>query len=144
MGFSYKAMWNYKCPRCRKGDIFVKPLVFTDPLNMPKKCEHCGQSTEPEPGFYYGAMFLSYIFGSWYLLLPTLLLVFYFKWTVGAAMTFTIILSMLSFMKLLRGDRSLWLHMMVKYDPKYAIEEIPAKQYNGVNKEWKPPTKNKN
>lgn len=120
MGFSFKSMWNYKCPRCRKGDMFKKPLTLSDPLAMPDQCENCGLPMEPEPGFYYGAMFLSYIFGGWYILLPTLLLVFYFKWSVGAAMAAAIALGVISYLRLLRGARALWLHMMVKYDPKYA------------------------
>jgi uncharacterized protein (DUF983 family) len=120
MGFSFKAMWNYKCPRCRQGDIFVKPLVLTNPLDMPKNCAVCGQATEPEPGFYYGAMFLSYILGSWYILLPTLLLVFYFKWSVEAAMGAAIALGVVSYLRILRGSRSLYFHMMVSYDPEAA------------------------
>lgn len=117
MGFSLKHMWQYKCPKCRQGDIFVKPLNITKPLDMPEACEYCGQLTEPEPGFYYGAMFLSYIFSGWYLLLPALLLVFYFKWTLGAAMALVIFIGILSYLTILRGARSLWLHLMVKHDP---------------------------
>lgn len=89
---------------------------------MPKACDKCGQLTEPEPGFYYGAMFLSYILSSWFLLLPTLLLVFYFKWSVSAAIFFTIFLGALSYVRFLRGSRSLWLHIMVKYDPEIAAK----------------------
>lgn len=114
-------MWQYKCPKCRQGDIFIKPLVLLKPLDMPKSCEYCGQVTEPEPGFYYGAMFLSYIFSGWYLLLPALLLVFYFKWTLGAAMSLIILIAILSYLRILRSARSLWLHMMIKHDP--AVEK---------------------
>lgn len=117
MGFSFRAMWNYKCPRCREGDLFVKPMDIGKPLDMPKNCAVCGQKTEPEPGFYFGAMFASYIISSWFLLLPTLLLVFYFKWSVTAALAFTIFLAALCYLRLLRGSRSLWIHLMVKYDP---------------------------
>lgn len=139
MSFSFNAMWNYKCPRCRQGDIFTKPLIISDPLKMPKTCEDCGQSTEPEPGFYYGAMFLSYIVGAWTMLLPTLLLVFYFKWSVGAAMTFAVIFGVLMYLKLLRGSRSLWLHMVVKYNPKLAEEVKSMKGNEQISKDsWQP------
>lgn len=117
MGFSIKHMWKYKCPRCRQGDIFVKPLVITKPLEMPDQCEYCGQPTQPEPGFYFGAMFLSYIFSGWYILLPTLLLVFYFKWSLNAAMGAVILLGALSYLTILRCARSLWFHLMIKHDP---------------------------
>jgi len=117
MGFSVKAMWNYDCPRCRKAKIFTEPFSFNDPLAMPKRCGVCGQRTEPEPGFYYGAMFLSYIISSFGLLAPTLLLVFYFKWSVYGALAFTIFLASLMYIRLLRLSRSIWLHINVKYNP---------------------------
>ena len=117
MDFSFKAMWNYKCPRCREGDLFIKPMNISKPLDMPKRCDVCNQRTEPEPGFYFGAMFASYIISSWLLLLPTLLLVFYFGWSIAPAMAFALFLGALSYIRLLRGSRSLWIHLMVKYDP---------------------------
>lgn len=117
MGFSIKAMWNNKCPKCRHGSIFTVPLNISEPLDMPKECKYCGQVTEPEPGFYYGAMFMSYIISSWFFLLPNLLLVFYFKWSLEASMGFTIVLGIFTYLKFLRGSRSLWFHMMVKHDP---------------------------
>lgn len=51
-----------KCPKCRKGEMFEKGNTF-HPLRfhrMHKSCIRCGQSFEPEPGFYFGAMFVSY------------------------------------------------------------------------------------
>jgi len=119
MGFSFKAVWDYRCPRCREGKIFDEPFDFGDPLAMPKRCQVCDQAIEPEPGFYYGAMFLSYIISSGLLLLPTLLLIFYFEWSVGAAIAFAIFLAVVTYFKLLRGSRSLWLHLNVKYNPNH-------------------------
>lgn len=55
------ALLSGKCPRCRKGDIFKHPL--SDVLHFAKMnetCPHCGTTFEPEPGFYFGAMFVSY------------------------------------------------------------------------------------
>ena len=120
-----KAMWQYKCPKCRQSKIFTEPFQFSKPLEMPRACAHCGQRFEPEPGFYYGAMFLSYILSGWLLLLPTLLLVFYFKWSTMAAISLAIFLAALVYFRLLRGSRSLWLHINVKYDPKASAISNP-------------------
>ena len=79
---------------------------------------------EPEPGFYYGAMFISYIFSAWYLLLPTLLLVFYFKWSANSAMAFTIFLGLISYSRVMRASRSLWIHINVKHDPQTEKDAI--------------------
>jgi len=116
MSFSFKDMWNNKCPRCRKGDIFIKPLDILNPLDMPEKCPICLQATEPEPGFYYGAMFLSYGIASLVLLPSTLLMLFYFKLSLTVTFTIMGIMAVTGYLKLLRGSRSLYFHLVVKYD----------------------------
>ena len=70
----------------------------------------------PEPGFYFGALIISYAISSWMLLLPTLLLVLKYDWSVNQAMIFSILLAGLTYFRLLRGSRSLYLHLMVRYD----------------------------
>lgn len=137
MAISFKSMWSYQCPRCRHGSIFSKPFQMGRPLDMPSKCEYCEQVTEPEPGFYYGAMFLSYILSSWFVLIPTLVLVFYFKWTVGGAMAFAIALTATTYFKFLRGSRSLWLHLMVKHD-QVTEQAVKEKLKAQKGKSWKP------
>ena len=112
-----KSAWNYYCPRCRKGKIFTEPLVISDPLNMPEECSVCGQKTNPEPGFYYGSMFLSYIMSGFLLLGSALLLVFYFDWSANQAMAFVIFLAVMMYFKILRVSRSIWIHAVVQYDP---------------------------
>src|SRR5438045_6134383 len=55
------ALWKGKCPRCRKGNVFTyssgKLFRFAA---MNSTCPHCNASLIPEPGFYFGAMFVSY------------------------------------------------------------------------------------
>lgn len=50
-----------KCPQCREGRIFTYPLYKISRFHrMNDTCPHCGVRLEPEPGFYQGAMFVSY------------------------------------------------------------------------------------
>ncbi|WP_338377942.1 DUF983 domain-containing protein [uncultured Flavobacterium sp.] len=54
-----------KCPNCHNGDIFKHNLFhfsFSFP-KMHKKCNHCQTKFEKEPGFFFGAMFVSYAIG---------------------------------------------------------------------------------
>ena len=132
-----KTIWNYKCPKCREGKIFTTPFNLTDPLKMPAQCPECGQETEPELGFYYGAMFLSYMIGIWFLIIPALVLVLYFKWSAGAATAVAIVIEVLIYLRLLRVARSVWLFMNVKYDPELAEQIKERKQQHVSNsKEW--------
>jgi uncharacterized protein (DUF983 family) len=111
------SLFQLRCPRCRSGNLFSEPFDFAKPLEMPDRCSSCQQKIEPEPGFYFGAMFLSYGISAWMLLFVSLILVFYFKWSVAGAMLMVLLVAALMYIKLLRFSRSLWIHMMIKYDP---------------------------
>lgn len=52
-----------KCPRCHTGSIFAFPVTRLSRFTrMNEACPHCGVSLQPEPGFYQGAMYVSYGF----------------------------------------------------------------------------------
>lgn len=86
---------------------------------MPKHCSHCNLNYEPEPGFYFGAMFISYTISAFILLPISLLAVFKFGWTANQAMGLMIGIGAIGFLKILRISRSAWLNIMVAYDPQY-------------------------
>lgn len=94
----------------------MKPFDVAKPLDMPRECGHCGQLMEPEVGFYYGAMFLSYIASCFIFLPVVLLLVFYFRWSATSAIGLLVLTYVLLFFRILRVSRALWLHIVVNYD----------------------------
>lgn len=50
-----------KCPACRKGEMFQYPAYRVDKLTMVNhRCPVCAQDFRQEPGFYFGAMYVSY------------------------------------------------------------------------------------
>ncbi len=60
----FRALLALKCPRCHTGNLFLRPARdLRDFDKMPPVCPVCAQTYEPEPGFYYGAMYISYGFG---------------------------------------------------------------------------------
>jgi len=115
-----KSIWNYKCPRCRKGDLFVKPFMMTNPLNMPEKCDHCSQRYMPEPGYYYGAMFISYIWTAWTCLAIIGFCMLVLKWSIGASFALLIFVSAISYFWVARISRSMYIHLDVRYKPELA------------------------
>jgi len=78
----------------------------------------CGQKFEPEPGFYFGAMFISYIFLAFFSLGLTGLLVFYFHQSVDFSFLILLLILGVMFIWNLRFSRSIWIHLVVKYDSK--------------------------
>ncbi|MFL5754534.1 MAG: DUF983 domain-containing protein [Bacteroidia bacterium] len=49
-----------KCPKCGKGLVFNKRKHFFQIPDMKNKCEVCGHHFEREPGYFIGAMYVSY------------------------------------------------------------------------------------
>ncbi len=57
------ALLALRCPRCHQGRLFAHSAAsLTKFTEMPAACPVCGQSFEPEPGFYFGAMYISFGF----------------------------------------------------------------------------------
>lgn len=55
------AIMACKCPRCRNGNMFPFPVYnVRRMLDMNEHCPHCHLKFEIEPGYYYGAMYISY------------------------------------------------------------------------------------
>jgi uncharacterized protein (DUF983 family) len=110
------SIFNMTCPRCYHGKLYVSPFNWRKPMLMQKECPVCGQKFEPEPGFYYGAMFISYIFIGFFSLGFTLLSVFAFG--LSFELTFGLLLGVLAIMFFwnLRFSRSIWIHLVVRHD----------------------------
>lgn len=53
---------SLKCPRCEQGDLFINknPYSLKGIGKMPSNCPNCGQAYSLEPGFYFGAAYVSY------------------------------------------------------------------------------------
>lgn len=50
-----------KCPRCRVGSIFRHgPYALKAGKGLHDKCSHCNFIYEKEPGYFYGAMYVSF------------------------------------------------------------------------------------
>ena len=117
------AIWNHKCPRCRNGRLFDSgSFSFRKPFEMKSGCDQCGQTYYPEPGFYYGAMFMSYIITSFFSLGLVGFCILVLDWSVNGSFVFLLIVIGLLYVWFCRTARSVWLSMNVKYDPR-AIEK---------------------
>ncbi len=57
-----KVLLHSKCPRCGQGEMFKDPNPYNiynyDKMN--RYCSKCQMDFEPETGFYFGAMYISY------------------------------------------------------------------------------------
>lgn len=55
---------NRKCPYCHEGEFFVShPYDLAKAGDTHAQCPACKRKFSMEPGFYYGAMYVSYAIG---------------------------------------------------------------------------------
>lgn len=115
------AIASCKCPRCRKGKLFMRPAWDLNRfIEMPERCPHCGFKYEIEPGFFWGAMYITYAFNVGMFLIAGALL-----WNVfGNPPTWVYVVTLGSLTVLaiplqLRYSRTLMLHLFgqIDFDP---------------------------
>lgn len=49
-----------KCPKCRQGHVFKQNVSFMQLPIMNDRCEKCNYKYDREPGYFIGAMYISY------------------------------------------------------------------------------------
>lgn len=109
-------MLSLKCPKCFEGHLFFvrSPFTFKRIGDMPDECPICQQDFVIEPGFWYGAMFMSYFICAFAMLIPMgigILVMGSIGWpfvltTIGILVLFYVYIFKLS--------RSVYIHLVIK------------------------------
>lgn len=116
------SIFKMKCPNCRKGNMFITKSIF--PLNrlleMPEKCEVCGQKMELEVGFYYGTGYVSYaltvaLLGICFVAYWIIFGLSYLDNSIFIALGVSVFIALIMQPWLMRISRVLYLNMFVKY-----------------------------
>ena len=105
------AIRDEKCPRCHKGDLFITSAFKLNGFyKMHRQCLVCEQTFEPEPGFYFGAMFISYGILVIMSIMTWLILFFAFHPAFAVYVVVIIILNVLLLPFIFRFSRTLYLY----------------------------------
>lgn len=114
-----RSIFGLYCPACRNGKLFPAKNLFWDySFNMHQRCTVCNESFFREPGFYYGAMFISYIFSGFFSLILMGLLILGFGIYWEHALAILIVVLAIGFGYLFKVSRSIWIHFFVSYKKK--------------------------
>lgn len=63
-GSKFYSIVTMTCPQCQEGRFMVaNPYRFSTMGEVNDHCSSCGLNLKPEPGFYYGALYVSYALG---------------------------------------------------------------------------------
>lgn len=108
---------SMRCPKCRKGRMFPEGTLYSKRfMEMYQLCACCGQSFMPEPGYYFGAMFVSYGLNAAYLIAVWVTMYLFMAEVSVWVMIFAIIGLIIGLLPVtFRLSRVLWIYIFVKY-----------------------------
>lgn len=116
-----QAVLEGRCPKCRRGQMFIGSAYNLNKLaKMNKNCPHCGHQFEMEPGYFYGAMYVSYALSVGIFLVTTFLLyIFFDDPSLTVYLLSVSIVALLLYPLNFRYSRILFAHVFggVTYDP---------------------------
>ncbi|MDA8571506.1 DUF983 domain-containing protein [Schleiferiaceae bacterium] len=125
-GTKFYSIARGKCPRCMDGDIYPvnNPYRLKNLTDLNTHCTHCKQNFEPEPNFYYGAMYVSYaytvaLFVAVYVFLGILL-----DWNMWSTIAALAIVLVVLAPVIFRISRTTWLSLFVKFDKEASKDHL--------------------
>ena len=109
---------HLKCPRCQEGNLFSVSNAFNlkRMLDMPDHCPVCREDFKVEPGFYSGALWISYPFVMLILIPLAVLQVVYLHIPLLPAFFISLVIMLLLQPFIMRYSRAIWINIFVSYD----------------------------
>lgn len=133
-GTKLYSILNAKCPQCHEGDLWKLPFLKAIPdlllakYNMHDLCPKCGLRYEREPGFWWGAMYISYALSSGTLLITAFVAKYYFDFTLEQVMLTVLGVALLGFLYNARVSRAIFINFFVSYKPNAVAVEREKKR----------------
>lgn len=117
-GSKLYSIFKMKCPRCHEGDFFVShPYDLKHAGDIHKNCSHCGLKYSKEPGFYYGAMYVSYALAvALFVTLWVSMNLFFSGIGIGYQIFIIIFLTLILSPYLYALSKIIWANFFIKYD----------------------------
>jgi uncharacterized protein (DUF983 family) len=127
---------NAKCPRCREGNMFPKGTLYSAKFaDMNDHCPCCGQDLEQEPGYYYGAMYVSFGFNVGIFLVSLLILAQFVEEITLSMITGLVLAVVVGFLPIIfRLSRAIWIHIFIRYENTWNMtpKNVMAKPLKGT------------
>jgi hypothetical protein len=124
-GSKLYSIFTFTCPRCQEGKLFKQQATYAKGFTeLQKRCGVCGENFEREPGFYFGAAYVSYgltvaIWVALYVALTVFALFGLMEFDFfddGFLFLILGVVLLLAFLPLVyRLSRIIWINLFVKY-----------------------------
>ncbi len=109
-------MLHYRCPRCRVGKIYDHSIFLGFP-KMHESCSICHLRYDREPGYFLGAMYISYGLALPIVALIAVLLWKITGWGIGRTIIWTVVLILPLAPSITFLARVLWIYLDQTLDP---------------------------
>src|SRR5947199_9582398 len=111
-----RSILQQRCSRCRIGAIF-QYSIFRGFPKMCERCSVCDLKFEREPGYFLGALYVSYLAS----IPPVLLLMLLFWRVFGWRFDLAVIAAFVAYLPVVpvvtRAARVVWMHLDRHFDP---------------------------
>lgn len=123
-GTKLYSIFKMKCPQCQEGDFFLShPYDLKKAGDLHENCSNCGLKYSKEPGFYYGAMYVSYALGvALFVTLWVSFNLFFPDLSVYWQILIIVLSSILSAPYLYALSKIIWANLFISYDRKGNME----------------------
>ncbi|MHB8214641.1 MAG: DUF983 domain-containing protein [Candidatus Sulfotelmatobacter sp.] len=111
-----KDILRQRCPSCRMGNIF-RYSVFRGFPKMHERCPVCDLKFEREPGYFLGAMYVSYALGLVIIALIAALLWVVTRWWITKDTIWAVVLFLPLAPTVTLFARVLWIYLDQSVDP---------------------------
>lgn len=113
------SIFNQKCPRCHEGNVFENKNPFKKMTAVHSNCSHCGLRYEKEPGFFFGAMYVTYMFNiAFFVTCIVAYFVLLDQYISGLfLMIFYVVMTVILTPIYYRLSRMIWLNFFQSYEP---------------------------
>lgn len=114
-----------KCAKCHQGDVFI----YKNPYNLKKfdkmheHCSACDAKYEKEPGFFFGAMYVSYALMSALFISSFVIDNLWIHSETWQYMTFLVTAMIVSVPLTYRWSRLIWINFFTKFDKESPLKE---------------------
>ena len=113
-----------KCPRCHEGDLWKMSFwqsalgLLKGQYNMHERCLLCNLKYEQEPGFWWGAMYISYALSSGALLITAFVSRYVINMTLNETLLMVLLVALIGFLYNARVSRAIYINFFVDYEKK--------------------------
>ena len=124
----FSAFFQCLCPKCRQGKVFKFPLKKIAKFSATNEfCPQCGLRFEAEPGFFWGAMYVSYGLNVAIGVAAFIVSFVFLNSTITGSLMAIFASLILLYPFVIRLSRSIYINIFVSYDKRFD-KVIPADQ----------------